>query len=99
MHSATIGTTRHAFPDLRTLLAKATPLADLLIKRGDLNHDERNALETVVDRHLARHEGDAEKSLSAPGARPTAYRRGGPLAQLSRHWRRRWARRRHRRVH
>jgi len=40
-----------------------------------------------------------ERDQPAPGARPTAYRRGGPLAQLSRHWRRRWARRRHRRVH
>jgi hypothetical protein len=40
----------------------------------------------------------AERARSAPGARPTAYRRGGPLEQLRRQWRQRAIRRQRLRV-
>jgi serine/threonine-protein kinase len=49
---------------------KATPLADHLIVRGDLDAGDRSAVEALVERHLKKHGGDVEKSLAAvPGGR------------------------------
>jgi serine/threonine-protein kinase len=50
------------------LLMKGAPLAEVLIKRGELKESERDALEAVVDRRLARDDGDPSKSLGAPSA-------------------------------
>jgi serine/threonine protein kinase len=50
------------------LLTKGSTLGDLLMKRGDLQHGERDALEVVVDRHVARHDGDVSRSLGAPAS-------------------------------
>jgi serine/threonine-protein kinase len=48
---------------------KAKPLGQILAERGALAEAERAALEVLVDRHLARHDHDADKSLAA--LRPT----------------------------
>jgi serine/threonine protein kinase len=40
-------------------------LADHLVGRGDLNDDDRSAVEALVARHITKHGGDAEKSLAA----------------------------------
>ena len=51
---------------------KARPLADHLVARGDLDADERAAVEALVALHLKKHGGDAEKSLAAiPAGRST----------------------------
>src|SRR5262249_30005478 len=43
-----------------------------LIGRGDLEADDRSAVEALVARHLKKHGGDAEKSLAAiPAGRST----------------------------
>ena len=47
---------------------KARPLADHLVARGDLDADDRAAVEALVARHLKKHGGDAEKSLAADPA-------------------------------
>ena len=53
-------------------LDKARPLAEHLIGRGDLDPDDRAAVEALVDRHLKKHGGDAGKSLaSLPVGRST----------------------------
>jgi hypothetical protein len=58
---------------------KATPLADHLIARGDLDADDCSAVEALIDRHLKKHGGDVEKSLAAvPAGRSTRER----LAEL-----------------
>src|SRR6516165_2537068 len=44
---------------------KLRPLADHLVGRGDLNDDDRSAVEALVARHITKHGGDAEKSLAA----------------------------------
>jgi tetratricopeptide (TPR) repeat protein/tRNA A-37 threonylcarbamoyl transferase component Bud32 len=44
---------------------KARPLADHLTARGDLDDDDRAAVEALAARHLKRHGGDAERSLAA----------------------------------
>ena len=46
-------------------LEKSKSLADHLEARGDLDADDRAAVEALVARHLKRHGGDAEKSLAA----------------------------------
>src|SRR5436853_4548429 len=46
-------------------LDKSRPLADHLADRGDLDADDRAAVEALVERHLKKHEGDAERSLAA----------------------------------
>jgi len=46
-------------------LEKVRPMADYLVDRGDLDADDRAAVEALVERHLKRHGGDAEKSLAA----------------------------------
>src|SRR5215468_11749836 len=51
---------------------KARALADHLVERGDLDADDRAAVEALVARHLKKHGGDAEKSLAAiPAGRST----------------------------
>jgi WD40 repeat protein/serine/threonine protein kinase len=47
---------------------KATPLADLLVERGWLTAEDRQDVERLVQRHLARHKGDARQSLAAVAA-------------------------------
>jgi serine/threonine-protein kinase len=44
---------------------KARPLADHLVARGDLDADQRAAVEAMVGLHLKKHGGDPEKSLAA----------------------------------
>ena len=46
-------------------LEKPRSLADHLQARGDLDADDRTAVEALVARHLKRHGGDVEKSLAA----------------------------------
>ncbi len=49
-------------------LAPDRPLADYLLARGDLDADDRAAVEALVARHLSKHGGSTEKSLAAiPG--------------------------------
>jgi serine/threonine-protein kinase len=51
---------------------KLRPLADHLVGRGDLNAEDRSAVEALVLRHITKHGGDAEKSLAAiPAGRST----------------------------
>ncbi len=53
-------------------LDKSRSLAEHLEARGDLDADDRVAVEALVARHLNRHGGDVEKSLAAvPAARST----------------------------
>jgi eukaryotic-like serine/threonine-protein kinase len=47
---------------------KARPMADHLVSRGDLDGDDRVAVEALVTRHLKRHGGDPEQCLSAINA-------------------------------
>ncbi len=54
-------------------LDKSRSLAEQLVGRGDLDADDRAALEGLVARHLKKHTGDVEQSLAAiPGGR-SAY--------------------------
>ena len=46
-------------------LRKETPLLDLLRQDGVLSEGDHDALSHLVERHLARHGGDAQKSLAA----------------------------------
>ncbi len=46
-------------------LDKGRSLADHLESRGDLDPDDRRAIESLVARHLKKHGGDAEKSLAS----------------------------------
>jgi serine/threonine-protein kinase len=52
---------------------KAKPLGDILVERQALRPDERDLLDALVQKHLDRHRGDAEKSLAA-AAVPTPLR-------------------------
>jgi serine/threonine-protein kinase len=45
--------------------ARERPLGDILRERGALGQEEHVLLEALVARQLARHQGDAEKSLAA----------------------------------
>src|SRR5262249_51929795 len=47
---------------------KARPLADHLVARGDLDRDDRLAVEALVAGHLKKHGGDAERSVAALNA-------------------------------
>jgi eukaryotic-like serine/threonine-protein kinase len=52
--------------------ARDRPLADHLAARGDLDADQRAAVEAMVALHLKKHGGDAERSLAAmPAFRST----------------------------
>jgi tRNA A-37 threonylcarbamoyl transferase component Bud32 len=50
------------------VMEKHRPLADLLVERGSLDPADREHLEMVIARHVARHGGDPERSLAAVGA-------------------------------
>ena len=53
-------------------LDKARGLAEHLVGRGDLDADDRSAVEALVARHLKKHGGDVERSLAAiPAGRST----------------------------
>src|SRR5262245_65600474 len=53
-------------------LDKARALADHLIGRGDLDADDRSAVDALVSRHIKKHGGDVERSLAAiPTGRST----------------------------
>src|SRR5215831_16875268 len=59
-------------------LDKARALADHLVTRGDLDADDRSAVEALVARHLKKNGGDAEKSLAAlPTGRSTRAQLAG----------------------
>ena len=47
------------------VLAKERPLADILVKRGALATADHDLLTPMVARHLAKHGGDAARSLAA----------------------------------
>jgi WD40 repeat protein/tRNA A-37 threonylcarbamoyl transferase component Bud32 len=47
------------------VLDKARPLGQILVEQHALQPDEQAVLEALVQKHLARHGGDAEKSLAA----------------------------------
>jgi hypothetical protein len=47
---------------------KARVLADHLVARGDLDADDRSAVDALVARHLKKHGGDVERSLAAIAA-------------------------------
>ncbi len=46
-------------------LQKTKPLGELLVELGHMSAEDREALEPMVDRHVARHGGSAEHSLGA----------------------------------
>src|SRR5277367_6479324 len=46
-------------------LDKARSLSEILVKNGALDPADRAVLESLVERHIARHGGDPEKSLSS----------------------------------
>jgi serine/threonine-protein kinase len=53
-------------------LDKARALADHLVDRGDLDAEDRFAVDVLVARHIKKHGGDVEKSLAAvPANRST----------------------------
>ncbi len=53
-------------------LDKSRSLADHLVERGDIDDEDRAAVERLAARHLKRHGGDVEKSLAAvPAGRST----------------------------
>jgi hypothetical protein len=58
-------------------LDKARALADHLVVRGDLDADDRSAVDALVARHVKKHGGDAERSLAAiPAGRSTRGHQG-----------------------
>src|SRR5262249_56998794 len=60
-------------------LDKARDLADHLVGRGDLDADDRSAVEALVARHLKKHGGGVERRLAAIPARKATP---GSLARL-----------------
>jgi serine/threonine-protein kinase len=53
-------------------LDKSRALADHLVDRGDLDEEDRSAVDVLVARHIKKHGGDVEKSLAAvPANRST----------------------------
>ncbi len=60
-------------------LDKARPLAEYPVARGDLEADDRSAVEALVTRHLKKHDGSTEKSLAAIPAGPSTRRRAMAL--------------------
>ncbi|MFO0958443.1 MAG: hypothetical protein U0800_13600 [Isosphaeraceae bacterium] len=56
-------------------LDKSRPIAEQLVSRGDLEPDDRAAVDALVARHLKKHGGDVERSLGAvPVGRTTRER-------------------------
>jgi tetratricopeptide (TPR) repeat protein len=72
------------------VLEKHKPLGQVLQEQGALNDADRAALEGLVDRHLARHGGDPERSLatvrSAPQVREPLPRLNDPDLHASLAW-------------
>src|SRR5262245_64382918 len=66
------------------VLDKAKSLGAILQDQGALAEDERAALETLVDRHLRRHGGDAERSLASVGPAGTVGSLRDELRRLAR---------------
>ncbi len=73
-------------------LDKAGVLADHLVRRGDLDADDRSAVDALVARHIKKHGGDVERSLATIPAGPSTREclarindpvLGGTLAHLS----------------
>src|SRR5271166_4298221 len=59
-------------------LDKARGLAEHLVGRGDLDTDDRTSIEALVERHLKKQGGDAEKSLaSIPAGRSICEKLAG----------------------
>jgi serine/threonine-protein kinase len=54
------------------MVHKSRSLSEILVERGALDSADRNALDQLVDRHIARHGGDARNSLSALDVPPSA---------------------------
>jgi eukaryotic-like serine/threonine-protein kinase len=46
-------------------LDKTRSLSEILVENGALDPADRAALESLVDRHIARHDGDVDRSLSS----------------------------------
>jgi serine/threonine-protein kinase len=65
-------------------LDKAKPLGLILCERGALTEAERAPLEALVDRHLARHDHDPDKSLAAlrPSPEVCAHLGSAPGSEL-----------------
>jgi serine/threonine-protein kinase len=61
------------------MLDKARPLAEHMTARGDLDSDDRAAVNALVNRHLKRNDGNPEKSLAAI---PAARYAGAALAKI-----------------
>ena len=59
---------------------KGRPLADHLVERGDLDADDRDAVEALVVRHLKKHGGSTAKSLAAIPAGESTRRSLGRIA-------------------
>src|SRR6516165_5679356 len=53
-------------------LEKSRSLSDILASRGALDRADRNVLDQMVDRHIAKHGGDPRQSLSALDRQPHA---------------------------
>jgi eukaryotic-like serine/threonine-protein kinase len=47
------------------VLEKHRAIGDILVERGDLGPSDRDLLDQLIDRHLAKHNGDAAASLAA----------------------------------
>jgi hypothetical protein len=47
------------------ILYKRKPLGHILSEPGVLSHEDREAIESLVRRHLLRHDNNAERSLAA----------------------------------
>ena len=45
------------------VLRKDQPLGEILVQQGTVAEDERRVLDMLVEKHLARHGGDAQRSL------------------------------------
>jgi eukaryotic-like serine/threonine-protein kinase len=45
------------------VLRKDQPIGEILVEQGTMAEDERRVLDLLVEKHLARHGGDAERSL------------------------------------
>ena len=59
-------------------LDKARGVAEHLISRGDLDTDDRAAVEALVERHCKKHGGDADKSPALiPAGRAVCDKLGG----------------------
>ena len=52
------------------VVRKDHPLGQILVEQGALAEDERRLLDPLVEKHLARHGGDAQRSLISVAAEP-----------------------------